>query len=69
MTQPFKEALKELMRVILLSVIPVLITSVEAGIVDPKVVLTVAILAALRFIDKYLHENAPEGKAGGLTRF
>lgn len=66
-------ALKELLRVILLAVIPVLITSVEDGSLNWKVVGTVAILAALRFADKLLHEYGKETKKDvlikGITRF
>lgn len=67
--EPLKEAIKEFVRVILLAILPVIIASVESGELDPKVLVTVGLLAFLRFVDKYLHLNAPEGTAGGLTRF
>jgi|GEM_PF-3546764 len=67
------EATKELLRVVLLAVVPVLITGVENGSVDPMVLATVALLAGLRFIDKLLHEAGKETKNDslkkGLTRF
>lgn len=49
-------AVKELLRVVVLAIIPVLITALETGVVDLKVVGVIAALAALRFIDKLLHE-------------
>lgn len=63
------EAGKELARVVVLAVVPVLITSVELGSIDWKVVGVTALIALLRGIDKYFHLLAPEGTAGGLTRF
>lgn len=67
------EATKELLRVVLLAVVPVLITGVENGSVEPSVIATVALLAGLRFIDKLLHETGKENKNDslkkGLTRF
>lgn len=67
------EALKELGRVVVLSVIPVLITSLENMEIDWKLVGTIAAIAALRALDKWLHETGKE-KANdlmmaGLTRF
>jgi hypothetical protein len=64
-----QEALRELGRVVVLSIIPVLIDSLNKGEIDYRTVLVVGAIAGLRFIDKFLHEQAPEGKAGGLTNF
>ena len=69
MSDSFKEAGKELLRVVLLSIVPVILVGLENGQLDVKVVFVIGAIAALRFIDKWLHENAPNGKAGGLTRF
>lgn len=72
------EALKEFFRVVVLSVIPVLITSLEKGAVDIKTIAVVGLIAGLRFIDKLLHEMGVEeeydteeesGLTKGLTRF
>ena len=63
------EALKEAGRVVLLAVVPILISSLESSVFDLRVILVAAGLALLRAVDKYLHLVAPEGKAGGLTRF
>jgi hypothetical protein len=63
------ESLKELCRVILLAVIPVIIDALSSGKFDIKVIAVAGAIAGLRFIDKYLHLKAPEGEAGGLTRF
>jgi len=65
----FKEALKELGRVVVLAIVPILIDSLTANKLDVRIIMVAAALAGLRFIDKYLHSLAPEGKAGGLTRF
>ncbi|MCB1712582.1 MAG: hypothetical protein KDH96_08975 [Candidatus Riesia sp.] len=71
------ESLKELLRVVLLAAVPVLIMGVENGLVDWKVVSTVALVAGLRFVDKLLHEwgksNSTKKEESwatkGLTRF
>ena len=63
------EAIKEAGRVLVLAIIPVLIDSLSKGSIDWKLVAVTGAIALLRFIDKFLHENAPEGEAGGLTRF
>lgn len=66
------EALKEFARVTLLAVIPVLIVQLEQDSINWKAVGMVAAIAALRAVDRYLHEY---GKAhdnrlkGGLTGF
>lgn len=64
---------QELLRVILLAVIPVLITGVENGVVDWRIVGTVALLAVLRFADKLVHawgkETDNKLMIKGITRF
>jgi hypothetical protein len=68
--EPLKESIKEFFRVILLSIVPLLISYLEQGTgIDWRAIIIVAVLAGLRFVDKLLHLNAPEGTAGGLTRF
>lgn len=78
MSVELKEALKELGRVVVLAVIPVLIASLENWEIDWKVVAVVGGIAALRFIDKYLHQLGLQKESGsgeeskltlGLTRF
>ena len=71
--KPLTEAIKELLRVVLLAILPLLIVMTEEGIYDPRLIKVVGLLAALRFLDKWLHE---EGKVKGdknlekgLTRF
>lgn len=69
----FIEALKELGRVVVLAVIPILITSLENMEIDWRLVGTVAAIAALRAIDKWLHltgkEKSNDLLTAGLTRF
>ena len=69
MKEALIKALKELGRVVVLALIPMAIPMLEKWEIDWKLLLVVGIIALLRGIDKYLHELAPEGEAGGLTRF
>lgn len=66
---PLVEALKELGRVVVIAIIPILIDSLNKGEININTIAVVGTIAGLRFIDKYLHEKAPEGKSGGLTNF
>lgn len=68
-SEDIKEALKEAGRVIVLAVIPLLIDSLSKGEIHWHLIGITAVIALLRFIDKYLHEKEPEGVAGGLVRF
>jgi hypothetical protein len=69
MSKDFIEALKELLRVVVLAVLPILIDSLSSGQFSFRVLAVAGAIAGLRFIDKLLHLNAPEGEAGGLTQF
>ncbi len=55
MKQNIIEAIKELVRVVILSVIPVAYLSLESGNIDIRAIGIVAALATLRGIEKYLH--------------
>lgn len=70
MKQSIIKALKEAGRGIVLAVIPVILLGVNAQdgtfTVQWNLVIATAIVAALRFIDKLLHE---EGVEKGLTQF
>jgi hypothetical protein len=70
---PWVESLKELGRVAVIACIPVLIDGVSRGEINWELVVSAAVIALLRALDKLLHL---EGKiednatlAGGLTRF
>lgn len=71
--QPLIDATAELLRVMVLAVIPVLITSLEKQEIDWRVIGIVALIAGLRWIDKFIHKfgEANENKVleAGLTRF
>jgi hypothetical protein len=73
LSKPVIEASKEALRVVVLSILPVLITQVELGVLDYKVLSIVGLLALLKWLDKFLHEvgktreDSPLTK--GLTRF
>lgn len=79
MKQAIIEALKELLRVVLIAILPILISSLESGKIDYKIILVTAAIALLRAIDKMLHEWGKDVKKkdfelskllqGGLTRF
>ena len=59
------EAAKEPLRLLVLSIIPVLLVTLG----EIHTVWAFIIIAILRFVDKYLHLQAPEGESGGLVRF
>ena len=65
--EEFIEAGKEGLRVTLIAAVPILIDGVGKGVVDWKLVGMAAIVAALRFIDSWLHTSGVAEK--GLTRF
>ena len=67
------EAVKELLRVVVLAAIPIMINGLNAGKLDWNLVGVACAIAGLRFVDKLLHKvgKAQNNKkvAGGLTRF
>jgi hypothetical protein len=77
--EPLQEAIKELGRVILFAIIPLLISYLEQGTgVDYRALAIVGSVAGLRFIDKFIHETGKELEekktvasplTGGLSRF
>lgn len=73
LSKPVVEASKEALRVVVLSIIPVLITQVELGVLDYKVLSIVGLLALLKWLDKFLHEvgktREDSSLTKGLTRF
>lgn len=62
------EGFKELGRVALIAAIPLLVTSIESGHVDYKVLLTAVSIAVLRALDKWVHEE-PNIKSNGILPF
>jgi hypothetical protein len=71
--QPLIDATAELLRVMVLAVIPLLIASLENQSIDWRVIGIVALIAGLRWLDKFLHKfgeaNNRTTLEGGLTRF
>ena len=80
----FIEAVKEGLRVVVLSILPIILagfnTQTGGVTIDWKIVVIVGIVAVLRFIDSALHKYGKEVTAtlpqaeiskleGGLTRF
>jgi hypothetical protein len=70
MKQALIDAAKEGMRVVVIAIIPILIDGLSKDALDLKVIGVVAAIAALRFVDKFLHENSklesPDKRNEGL---
>ena len=77
MKKPLIEALKEMGRVVAIAVLPVLISGLEKGAIDAKVLAVVGAVAGIKFVDKLLHAIGKEKSTAkkedkllkGLTRF
>lgn len=68
-----QKALLEGLRIVAISVIPIIIDGLSNGVVDLRLVAITGAITALRFIDKLLHELGKETESEvlvkGLTRF
>ena len=73
MNDELKEAVKEALRVCLIAVIPIAIDGLGSGEFNLRAIMIVALIAALKCLDKYLHEagktDGNESLTKGLTRF
>lgn len=71
--EAIKKASLEGLRVVVLSIIPVIILGLEQGNLDWRLVALTGVIAGLRFVDKLLHEmgkeSGDERLVTGLTRF
>lgn len=67
------KASKEFLRIVVLSMIPIIIMGLESGNLNPKLIIMGGVIAGLKFIDKLLHEIGKEDNnellVTGLTRF
>lgn len=72
------ESIKEFFRVIVIAIIPLIISSIEKGVIDWKSIAVVGAIAGLKFLDKLLHEVGVEREietgeisnlTTGITRF
>ena len=54
--EALKKGLKEFLRVILIAILPVIIDSLERNILDWKVILVAVAIAALKAVDRGMHE-------------
>ena len=63
----FIEAVKEGLRVVVISIIPIAIDGLMKSQVDFNLVLITGAIAGLRFIDSWLHNSGVAKK--GITRF
>lgn len=68
MKNPLQEGIKEYLRVTVLAVLPVLIDSLANDELSIRGIVLAVVLAALRGIDAYIHENK-NIKANGLLPF
>jgi hypothetical protein len=55
MSKNLIEAGKEILRMSLISVLPVLISAIELGKVDYRVILIAFVISVLKGLDKFLH--------------
>lgn len=73
MNKPFVEAIKELLRVIVIAILPVVLDMLVNGSINIELIALTGAIAGLRFIDKLLHETGKENGSDtltkGLTRF
>lgn len=71
--EAIKKASLEGLRVVVLSIIPVIILGLEQGNLDWRIIALTGVIAGLRFVDKLLHEmgkeSGDERLVTGLTRF
>lgn len=63
-----KEAGKEMLRVVLIALIPIIIDQLGRGELDLKVISIVAAITFLRGLDKFLHEWGKESGSSLLTK-
>jgi len=67
-TNEFKKALIEGLRVVVLAVIGSVLVSLQQGkMINPSMMWLAGLIAFLKFLDKYLHESGVAIK--GITRF
>ncbi len=73
MKEIYIESIKEFLRVVVLSIIPVLVDSLSTGEVELRTLFIVGSIAGLRFIDKLLHsygvDTGSKTLKRGLTQF
>lgn len=55
MSKNFLEGLKEILRMSLISVLPVLISAIELGKIDYRVILIAFVISVLKGVDRFLH--------------
>jgi len=71
--EPVIEGVKELGRVALIAVIPIIIAGLETNTFSWKLILVVAAIAILKGLDKFVHKTGVEqdndSLSKGLTRF
>lgn len=68
MNQHTKEALKEMARVFVLAALPALIIQLQNNTLDLRALLLVGVIAVLKGLDRWIHEN-PNIKSSGLLPF
>lgn len=66
---PFVEGLKQLLRVALVAVIPLVISGLQTNSIDWRSIVIAGIIAVLMGVDKFLHKNDTGVVGNGLTGF
>lgn len=61
-----KEAAKEFARIIVLAILPVLMSSLEASSFDWRTTLVAVAIAVLRAVDRYIHTDMSTDRRGLL---
>ena len=65
---PYVEALKELGRVAVIAMIPILIDGISAGEVNWSLVASAGMIALLRALDKLAHLETKDGETGIVSK-
>jgi hypothetical protein len=64
---PFVEGLKQLLRVALVAVIPLVISGLQTNSIDWRSIVIAGIIAVLMGLDKFLHKSEVGVAGNGLT--
>ena len=65
---PYIEALKEMGRIAVLAMIPILIDGLASGQINWQLVLSAALIAVLRAVDKYAHLETKSGETDLISK-
>lgn len=69
LSTPIIEGAKQLLRVALVAVIPLVISGLQTNSIDWRSIVIAGIIAVLMGVDKWLHKNEAGVNNNGLTGF